>query len=46
MAEIHSILLAGLKTSEESLVSSYFSRSGHRIITAKDFVDAREKLKV
>jgi phosphoserine phosphatase RsbU/P len=46
MAEIYSILLAGLNAPEEHLVSGHFLKSGHRIITAKDFIDAEEILKV
>jgi serine phosphatase RsbU (regulator of sigma subunit)/DNA-binding response OmpR family regulator len=45
MAEIYSILLAGLGSSEESLVSTHFSMLGHGIIKAGDLADAREKLK-
>ncbi len=44
MAEMYSILLAGLNTSETSFVSSWFSRSGHEVITAADAAEARDKL--
>jgi sigma-B regulation protein RsbU (phosphoserine phosphatase) len=45
MADNYSILLAGLKSSEESLISSHFSRMGHQITTAKNSADAKRKLK-
>jgi sigma-B regulation protein RsbU (phosphoserine phosphatase) len=44
MAESCSILLAGLEASEESLASTHFAGVGHRIVTARDFADAGEKL--
>jgi sigma-B regulation protein RsbU (phosphoserine phosphatase) len=46
MAESYSILLAGLRESEARKVSVQFSGSGHRISSAMDFADAREKLNV
>lgn len=46
MAGTYSILLAGLKTSEESFISNHFARSGHRIVAARDIADAKEKLKI
>ena len=44
MDETFSILLAGLKTSEENLASLHFSQLGHRIATAIGVHDALEKL--
>jgi serine phosphatase RsbU (regulator of sigma subunit) len=45
MNEIYSILLAGLKAPDESLVLNHFAHSGHRVVAAKDVVEAKEKLK-
>jgi phosphoserine phosphatase RsbU/P len=45
MAGPYSILLAGLPISEESFVTSHFSRSGHHVISSRDCVEVREKLK-
>ncbi len=45
MSESYSILLTGLKISEENFASSHFVQSGHQVITARDFPDAKEKLK-
>jgi hypothetical protein len=41
--EVYSVLLAGLKAPEEHLVSGHFLKSGYRIITAEEFVDAEER---
>jgi sigma-B regulation protein RsbU (phosphoserine phosphatase) len=46
MGEIYSILLTGLKAPEESFVLDHFARSGHRVVTARDVVEAGEKLRV
>jgi sigma-B regulation protein RsbU (phosphoserine phosphatase) len=45
MAGTYSILLAGLKTSEESFISDHFARSGHQTVVAGDIAEAKEKLK-
>jgi serine phosphatase RsbU (regulator of sigma subunit)/DNA-binding response OmpR family regulator len=45
MGESCSVLLAGLKASEENFVISHFTQSGHIVVTAKDIVEAKEKLK-
>jgi phosphoserine phosphatase RsbU/P len=45
MGESYSVLLAGLKALEESFVISHFAQSGHIVVTAKDIVEAKEKLK-
>jgi DNA-binding response OmpR family regulator len=45
MADIYSILLAGLGASEEDFVSKHFSGLGHGVFTAKNTVDALEILK-
>jgi phosphoserine phosphatase RsbU/P len=44
MSESYSILLTGFKVPEENFASSHFARSGHQVITARDFSDAKEKL--
>jgi len=45
MSEIYSILLTGLRAPEESLASSHFAQSGHRVVAARDVVEGGEKLK-
>jgi serine phosphatase RsbU (regulator of sigma subunit)/FixJ family two-component response regulator len=42
---MYSILLAGLKKEDEIFASNHFAISGHRIVTAKDVVEAGEMLK-
>lgn len=44
MDETYSILLAGLKATEESLALQHFSQSGHRMATAENVFDALDKL--
>ena len=44
MAETYSILFTGLSASEEIFASTHFSRSGHEVITAGNFAEARERL--
>jgi phosphoserine phosphatase RsbU/P len=46
MSESYSILLTGLTVPEEHLASSHFAQSGHQVITARDFSDTKEKLKM
>ncbi len=46
MTEIYSILLAGLKDPEECFILEHFSKSGHRVVTAKDILEARRRLTV
>jgi serine phosphatase RsbU (regulator of sigma subunit)/DNA-binding response OmpR family regulator len=45
MGESYSVLLTGLRAPEESLVITHFTQSGHAVVTAKDIVEAKEKLK-
>jgi len=45
MAEIYTILLAGLAPSEESVALTHFSGLGHRVLTAKAYDSALEILK-
>jgi phosphoserine phosphatase RsbU/P len=45
MEKTYSILLAGLGSSDESLVSAHFSGLGHAVLTAKGPGEARELLK-
>ena len=45
MAAIYTILLAGLKKPEESLAVSRFAESGHQVVTARTFAEAKNALK-
>jgi sigma-B regulation protein RsbU (phosphoserine phosphatase) len=45
MAENYTLLFIGLNGSEESFVSTHFSRSGHDVIITGDLAGARERLK-
>jgi sigma-B regulation protein RsbU (phosphoserine phosphatase) len=41
----YSILLIGLKDSDNNFVSTYFSQSGHKAVAVKDCTEAQEKSK-
>ncbi len=45
MAADYSILLTGLASLEEELASNHFSQAGHRVLTARNLVEARDALK-
>ncbi len=44
MAGTSTVLLAGLKSPGDSLVSEHFSKAGHRVLSAADIVDAAQKI--
>jgi sigma-B regulation protein RsbU (phosphoserine phosphatase) len=45
MTDTYSIMLTGLNNAEENLALTQFSRSGHCVITARNLVEARGKIK-
>jgi phosphoserine phosphatase RsbU/P len=45
MAESYSILLSGLEPYDENIAAIHFSKLGHRIFTARNSAETREKLK-
>lgn len=45
MESLYSILLVGLKTAEEQLLSAHLSGLGHRVTAIKDLLDSKDQLR-
>jgi sigma-B regulation protein RsbU (phosphoserine phosphatase) len=45
MTDTYSIMFTGLNAAEEKLASAHLSQSGHKVVTAGNLAEAREKMK-